>query len=691
MFGIDDLIIGGVISGAVGLFSRHKAKETNEEARMTIQQAKQRYDIEQANLNSYINATQNSMRKYGAYKKFVMDTAIRQFCYSFSKIHKLELLENDQLYDWRTFQMIKPQEIYQLNQVGLKYDDQLKTAAEGGATGALIALAASGGTEAIAALATTTGSAILAGDMVAAGSALAEAGGTALGVLADTPLIAFAGPALLFSGLSANSKANENLSNAWAYESKVNAAVQKMKTQESTLDFVNGWTCAFENQLRAVNKLFVASTNLLTNLVINKSRGFLGIKRKVSIDDFNEEEREIIRVTAVLAKYVKTIIDTPMLDASTGSVRAESRSTYNEYQNQLPRLEGRLQETREKIFDQQIISESNQLATTQANINTDNIDEINRIVESVEANCEESSSVNNIIILLLIVIAVIFCFFGPTIKDTISDIQKNEAVNQSTKSEQNSDIEKPAMKNNTVDASTDSLSSTALGILGDFNRNVSYWRKEISDFLAEYSVATASTGSNKHKPDKPEIIIPIRNGELYAPELDVVKEAPPLQKFINRSGFQKITDNRCGFTFIVPAEDVAEIIRKEENPVTSIPIFSITVDKGLVNYTVCADKHGAGKLKGEAALKYAVAFRTQRLKAIVWARTFNSKFKQDFGDGWYLLSARNQSRQLLVEKGYVGKKYIQYISVIVDENKYQGNSEELADYLINSFTPGPII
>ena len=105
----------------------------------------------------------------------------------------------------------------------------IKSSATGAAAGAVVALAASGSLSVVTGGLATAGTALMAGEV----SAAAGIAGSALSFgVAMTPLAAIAAPVILFTGISASMKADENLEKANTMYAQAEAASEKMKVSE---------------------------------------------------------------------------------------------------------------------------------------------------------------------------------------------------------------------------------------------------------------------------------------------------------------------------------------------------------------------------------------------------------------------------------------------------------------------------
>lgn len=194
--------------------------------------------------------------------------------------------------------------------------------------------------------------------MALAGSFLAEGAiGTAAGIAGSsltfaagiTPLGAIAAPVLLFTGISAGMKADENLEKANAMYAEAEAASEKMKVSITLCNAICERADMLNGVLKELMPMFSECTSMLAGILKKKDNTFL--KKKMSSKDFTEEEIRLIAVTRALAGAVKAIIDTPIL-LSNGSVSQESFDICTQTNNRLVDFNNKVEEIRQ--FDYKV-------------------------------------------------------------------------------------------------------------------------------------------------------------------------------------------------------------------------------------------------------------------------------------------------------------------------------------------------
>ena len=321
-------IIAG-LAGIIGAGGHMAAKETNEKAQRISQSAQELYNEAKRSLEQEQNKTEKSLLKLGYAKKNVLDSSMRQFLKSYDKIKQVQVnqaVNLDELSKF-TFDQQGAIEIRQMTDI---YADSIKSGATGAAAGAVVALAASGSLSIVTGSLATAGSALLAGEVTAA----AGIAGSALSFgAAMTPLAAVAAPVVLFTGISASMKADENLEKANAMYAEAEAASEKMKVSETLCIGITKKADMFDELLENLNKMFSECSGLLAG-VLKKKEGKV-FKKKLNSQDFSEEEIKLIAVTRALAGAVKSVIDTPILSQD-GNISEESTDIYDHTVEKLP-------------------------------------------------------------------------------------------------------------------------------------------------------------------------------------------------------------------------------------------------------------------------------------------------------------------------------------------------------------------
>lgn len=319
----------GVAAGALGAGGHLSAKETNERAQKISQDAQNLYNSAKHSLEQEQNRTEQALLQLGYAKKNILDTSMRQFVGSYDKIKHIQVTESIGINEISNF-MIDQQDVIEIRRMADIYSGSIASGATGAAAGAVVALAASGS------LSVVTGGLAAAGSVLAAGEVGAAAGiaGSALSFgAAMTPLAAVAAPVILFTGISASIKADENLEKANAMYAEAKAASEKMKVSETLCGAITDKSEMFYGLLGNLNGMFSECSALLAGIV-KKKEGRV-FKKKLMSENFTEEELRLIAVTRALAGAVKSVIDMPVLSKE-GTIATESENVYSQTMEKLP-------------------------------------------------------------------------------------------------------------------------------------------------------------------------------------------------------------------------------------------------------------------------------------------------------------------------------------------------------------------
>lgn len=329
----------GVAAGVVGVSGHMSAKETNEKAQKISQDAQLLYNNAKHALENAQNKTEKALLQLGYAKKKTLDTSMKQFLDSYDKIKHISVTESVGLDEISKFS-IDQQGAIQIRKMADVYSSSIQSGATGAAAGAVIALAASGSL-------TVVGSELaLAGSFLAAGEIGAAAGiaGSALSFgAAMTPLAAIAAPVILFTGISASMKADENLEKANTMYAEAEAATEKMKVSETLCNAISDRSKMFNDLLVELDGMFSQCTSLLAGIVKKKEGRFF--KKKLTSKDFSENDLKLIAVTRALAGAIKAVIDTPML-SNDGTISYESQDVYDQTTYKLPEFSQAVQEVK---------------------------------------------------------------------------------------------------------------------------------------------------------------------------------------------------------------------------------------------------------------------------------------------------------------------------------------------------------
>ena len=317
--------IVALLGAAAGIGGHMSAKETNEKADIIFKEAKRIYDEEKLIFDQAKEKTQNALLQLAYSKKNVLETSIKQFLPAYERIKHIQFKESVGINELSNFSINEQDVVVLRNMVDI-YDQTFKSTATSAAAGALVSLAAGGATT----LSIGMTSLSTAGSLLAAGE-LSMA--TSMAGSAMASLTTFAAPVLLFSGVSASLKADENLDKAKVAYAEAEAAVEKMKTAVVMCEAIGERASMFDELLQKLNCLFAPCTSLMDGVTLKK-KGFFGNK-KITSQDLTGAETNLISITGSLAKAIKSIIDTPILSEN-GELTETSYDTYQNMNNLLP-------------------------------------------------------------------------------------------------------------------------------------------------------------------------------------------------------------------------------------------------------------------------------------------------------------------------------------------------------------------
>lgn len=330
------LIIAGLAATAIGIGAQADAKDTNERAQKIANDAQSLYNTSKQSLENAQKITEKSLITLGTSKKNVLETSVKQFLTAYARIKNIELSESVGLNEIQKFSIDK-QDTLQLQQMSDIYESTFSSGVAGAATGAVITLAASGSLPIVTGLLSTAGSALTIGELGVA----ANIAGSALSFSAAmTPLSAIAAPVVLFSGISASMKADENLEKANTMYAEAESASEQMKTSEVLCQAISDRAAMFDSLLSDLNIMFAQCTALLDGVTKKRIK-----KNSVDARKLTEDELKLVAVTRALAGAVKAVIDTPILTTD-GSISTESQVVYEDTVKQLPAFNEALDEVK---------------------------------------------------------------------------------------------------------------------------------------------------------------------------------------------------------------------------------------------------------------------------------------------------------------------------------------------------------
>ena len=306
--------VGKSVKAAV---DTHDANETNKKANDIINDAKNA-------LNQARKRCGSDLELLGKTKIKILDSSINEFVRSFSKLKNVNLQQSSGLNEIR-YLCIDSAEFIELAELG-NFASSIASGIAGGALGgAITAFGAYSAASTFAAASTGTTIASLSG-VAASNATLAFFGGGSLaagglGVAGGTMVLGglMAGPALAIMGVVIGAKANSAKNEAYSNLAK---ALQTSKELEvaSDLCYAISEKCnLFINLLKKLDKYFKPIINKMEEAIAKQGTDFR---------NFTQEQKQTIASAASLAKAIKMVLDTPILDKN-GKITSESNNILN--------------------------------------------------------------------------------------------------------------------------------------------------------------------------------------------------------------------------------------------------------------------------------------------------------------------------------------------------------------------------
>lgn len=329
-------ILGAAAVGA-GLFGAKKAydaHETNERAERMNRNASRIVDSAKESLDQERKRCQQSLENLGRKKIDSLEFGINPFIDAFEKIHSIDFQESAGLNELSKFKITR-EELAEMREMGSLVLSMGSGAVGGVAAGSLAALGAYGAAMTLGAASTGAAISGLAG-VAATNATLAFLGGGSLaagglGMAGGMAVLGglVAGPALAVMGLVLGSKAEENLENARANRAEAEKIEEQCKTAASMCDSIRKRCDLFANGLEGLAGQLAAAANTLVSIVDRYSDH----SGKADYRKFSDSEKKSVSAAAALAKAIKSILDTPILDKD-GKLTFESERMAARIENQ---------------------------------------------------------------------------------------------------------------------------------------------------------------------------------------------------------------------------------------------------------------------------------------------------------------------------------------------------------------------
>lgn len=286
------LLIGGVLAGLAGLGAASEASENREKAQAIGERAERTYRWAEEELDEKRSLVNEEFENFGEYKIQVFTNQIKYLVEAIKRAKSKKT--SSQLKD---LEVLLPENQMKQLEVSVQRSLEIeKGIGSGLAAGAATAAGVYGAVGMLASASTGTAIASLSGvaatnatlAWLGGGSLAAGGGGVALGSAALGGLVA--GPAILIAGFWMASKAEEALTEARAYEAKVDRAVAEM------------------DKLKTVMDVYLENVEELASVIEKVVLRF----EEVKVPDDSNPTRFAQMVT--IGKMLKNLLDIPVMD-----------------------------------------------------------------------------------------------------------------------------------------------------------------------------------------------------------------------------------------------------------------------------------------------------------------------------------------------------------------------------------------
>lgn len=317
-----------VAAGAFGVKKGLDAKEDMEEAQDLLDDAKCISKDAEQSIEKSRKKTAKTIENLGRTKINILSTSMKDFVKEFSKIKNVDFKNSVGLEELCDFTP-ESSDFGNLQTASFKARDLASGGLGGIAAGSLMAAGTYGavGTAAFGAAA-STGTAIAGLSGVAAtnatlawlgGGALAAGGfGMAGGMMVLGGLVA--GPALAVGGVFMASKAKEALYEAEEYYDKARTFRTQAEKICSNLSLITKRANQIDNLLNQLDNYFVKSVEALTQVISIEGHNW---------NSYSDDSKKIVGASAQLAKTIKIILDTSLLDEKGNMEKAKTKSVIN--------------------------------------------------------------------------------------------------------------------------------------------------------------------------------------------------------------------------------------------------------------------------------------------------------------------------------------------------------------------------
>lgn len=325
-------MISLLIAGAlVGLGTHACASADNDEAREKNRQANEMIDESNRIAQEAKTLCQGSIEELAKEKTKVLQGNMKRFVRSFVQIKPVNFSDTGELFEIAKF---NKNELTTIQSMVSSVQKVNVNDVVGGVSGTALAVGAA--------------------DMLAGGSLLGGAGISVGGLAGGAALGAIAAPIFAITGIFSASEASANLEKAKSNLSKARAYQDECETYSYLAHAVSERCDLFYETLYNIDVTwFTDAVNQLEMLVNSKKTFGNFFKNMTGKKIYSDQEMQIVASAASLAKMVKTIINTNILD-DTGHVTDESERVILAIQDKMENGELSVKMPKSKMPQQQI-------------------------------------------------------------------------------------------------------------------------------------------------------------------------------------------------------------------------------------------------------------------------------------------------------------------------------------------------
>ncbi|WP_047959980.1 hypothetical protein [Desulfovibrio sp. TomC] len=315
------LAVAAICSGGYGVKKGFDAKEDFATAKDINDKAVTIYDKACKQLQKSRNAAKETLTALGNTKFLVYKNSLIPFVEAFSQIKAVDF-QDKAIADELKEMSISSDDLQEITQSALNMQDVVGGGVAALGAGGLAGLAAYGGVGTLATASTGTAIASLSG-VAATNATLAWLGGGALsvgglGVAGGTAVLGgiVAAPVLAIGGMILAAKAEEAKHNAFANRDKARAAAQQMMTAKVATNAIQKRLAEIDHLLLKLDQLFQPLLSGLRSLVSSGCYDY---------NDYSLSDKKGVMMAVLLAKTMKNVLETPILDKD-GAITRASRN-----------------------------------------------------------------------------------------------------------------------------------------------------------------------------------------------------------------------------------------------------------------------------------------------------------------------------------------------------------------------------